>query len=73
MRNRVNALLTEVDASLDAIGPRTLQVSFLLGSLVPPFLLIETDRPGLYARILREVAWFLSELHRLRWTEPRRQ
>ena len=27
-------------------------VSFLLGSLVPPFLEIEGDRPGLYTRIL---------------------
>ena len=38
---------------------------------VPPFLEIEGDRPGLYTRILRETAWFLGEVHHLRWIEPR--
>ena len=73
MRYRVDTLLSGIGASLEAIGPRSLQISFLLGSLVPPFLLIETDRPGLYARILQEVAWFLHELYRLRWADPRRK
>ena len=71
MRYRVDTLLGEVGGKLTDIGPTSLQVSFLLGSLVPPFLEIEGDRPGLYTRILRETAWFLGEVHYLRWIEPR--
>ena len=64
---RVNAALGAIGHSLADLGTPARQTSFLLGSLVSPFLSIEDDHPGTYREILHHTAQFLRLVHSFRW------
>ena len=63
----MNAALGAIGHSLADLGTPARQTSFLLGSLVSPFLSIEDDHPGTYREILHHTAHFLPLVHWFRW------
>ena len=64
---RVNVALGSIGHSLADLGTATRQTSFLLGSLVTPFLTIEEDHPGIYQEVLTATATFLRVVYSFRW------